>query len=558
MFGMPLYINPIWWLIALAGLVAWARAVTWISRDVHDVLREQSELMWRLIGLGSLLVIVGVWLVMPWGILALVANLLIVAGVVGGYWYVRVKELGPRGHLFRGAIQGVESARRGAQDRRAARQVVLQYLRKDDTPMPLPRPDDPSAAGLADADAILLEALKRHAEGIELSPSEAGYELRYIIDGVPFAQPTLARPTAEPVIQAIKMVAGLAIEERRRPQEGMVRVREAAGAVTRWTVRTSGSTAGEKVSLSANEHLRWHQTVDQLGFTAEQLTQVRQLVDFQKLQGVVIVATPRGTGRTTTLYSLVRTHDAFTTAVFTIETNPQTEIEGATVVRFDPRAANANYAKTLASTFLKDPGVVLSAQCPDSASAEALAQFTLEDKRAYVGMPADNTLAALELWMQLVRDKKLAVESLRGIISQRLVRILCPTCKIPYQPDEATLRKLNLPVGRNLQSFKHNTEGITDQKGNRHPCPDCNSIGYRGRTGIFEVMVITPEMREAIIKGASAKQVQAMARKNNMLLLVEAGIRKFAVGLTSINEVLRVVQGEKSPPPQASPVMQPQ
>jgi type II secretory ATPase GspE/PulE/Tfp pilus assembly ATPase PilB-like protein len=140
-------------------------------------------------------------------------------------------------------------------------------------------------------------------------------------------------------------------------------------------------------------------------------------------------------------------------------------------------------------------------------------------------------------------NKSEAAHAVSAVIAQRLVRILCPTCKIPYQPDEATMKRLNLPVGRNLQSFKANTEPIVDRRGNKIVCPDCAGIGFRGRTGIFEVLQITDDMKKALASGVSQNQIRAMARKNNLMLLVEHGIRKFATGVTAINEVTRVISG---------------
>jgi len=160
-------------------------------------------------------------------------------------------------------------------------------------------------------------------------------------------------------------------------------------------------------------------------------------------------------------------------------------------------------------------------------------------------LPAFDAMAALEAWIKMVSDKKAGVECLRAIIAERLVRLLCPTCKQPYQPDEAMLRKMNLNPGRNLQSFKENTEPLRDPKGNPMTCPDCCGTGYRGRTGIFEVLTVTPEMKKAIIAGADLNAIKAMARKNNMTILFEHGFRKFAAGLTSIKEIARVMTPEK-------------
>ena len=159
-----------------------------------------------------------------------------------------------------------------------------------------------------------------------------------------------------------------------------------------------------------------------------------------------------------------------------------------------------------------------------------------------------DTFSALEMWLAMNANKGEAAKALKAVIAQRLIRILCPTCKIPYQPDEATMKRLNLPVGRNMQSFKANTEPIVDRKGNKIICPDCAGIGFRGRTGIFEVLMVTDEIKHALATGAGINQIRVLA-KNNLLLLVEHGIRKFATGLTAIHEVTRVISTEKSGSP---------
>ena len=144
----------------------------------------------------------------------------------------------------------------------------------------------------------------------------------------------------------------------------------------------------------------------------------------------------------------------------------------------------------------------------------------------------------------MIGNKRLAGDSLRAIIAERLVRVLCPTCRVAYQPDAATLQKLNLPLGRNLQSFKANTEPLRDARGNAVLCQDCGGTGYRGAHRHFEILVVTAEMSKAIAEG-NLQGVAALARKNNMMLLVEHGIRKFASGVTSIQEVLRAVAADK-------------
>ncbi|HUO07721.1 MAG TPA: ATPase, T2SS/T4P/T4SS family [Phycisphaerae bacterium] len=537
------YFNVVYWLIAFASLIAWARFCTFVAEDVKVHLVDLPELPWQLSYLGILLVMFIVFITMPSFWIALPLNLVIAGTGVGIFWWKRVQILGPAGHLFKGALASVSSASSRMEERRSARQSQLTYLRHNDSPMILPKPDDPLAAGIATADQLVIQALIRRAEQVDLTPTESSYGLSFLTDGFPYHQPPLARTEAESAIQAFKVMGGLNVEERRRPQVGRFKSRDSEGSVITWTVRTSGSTAGEKLSLHANEKGQWDLRVEGLGLTTDQLNELKKLT--ADTAGTVIVSSPKLSGRTATLYALVRQHDAFTNSVQTLETNPQAEIEGVTVNTFDTRNTELTFSKQLSSIFLKDPNVMLVSQVPDQPTADVITRFSADPgtngHRVYVGMTSQDAFTTLDRWLALNTDKTEAINTLRAIIAQRLVRILCPTCKIPYQPDEATLKRLNLPIGRNFQSFKANTGPILDAKGHKIVCPDCGGSGFKGRTGIFEVMIVNDEIRKAIAAKANHSQLKALLRKQNFILLVEHGIRKFASGVTAINEVTRVL-----------------
>lgn len=544
-----LYVNPIFWAISVVLILVWARWVAWMGKDVVQ-LSDQSELMWRGIGLGSLLLIVLVWLLIPiW-----FAGLGVAVATMGGlfFWYtsVRSKTVGSTSNPLTSIKEMFSNMAEARERNKATREIALQYLGKDGAVLPFIPVDSPLYGGMQYADQLIVQALERRADEIEISPANDAYELKFFVDGIAFPQAAVTRDMADPLIEAIKNRSGLNTEEHRKPQQGLFKTRDGDGHVVSWTVRSSGNTAGERLTLVTDEHTRWNRKLEDLGMPADQMALVKNIIDSKR--GVVLVATPKQNGRTNTLYAMIRAHDAFTNAVHALEINPQAELEGVTVTRFDQRAAGASYSKALQSIFLKDPAIILSAQIPDAQTAEALARFAEEEHRAYAGIPAADSVQALEMWLQLVPNRNLAVRSIEAIISERLVRLLCPSCKVPYQPDEATLKRLNLPLGRNFQCFKANTEGIMDAKGNRITCPDCGGIGYRGRTAIFEVLHLDDEMRQALLSGAPTKQVQTIARKKRMTMLIESGIKKFAQGLTSIQEVLRVVQGEKHAQEKAS------
>jgi type II secretory ATPase GspE/PulE/Tfp pilus assembly ATPase PilB-like protein len=539
-----MYVNFIYVAVAVAMMVLWGRFLVWIDNDLPNMPEQPAEL-WKGVLLGSLVILLLIWLLVPNFWFALVLNIFIPAALLGYYWRTRVAVLGSSGDLL-GVISGhMANISAGRRAKKSVSQLGLRYEGKGGKSLHLPAVEDPSYNGVVLLDQLLIQGLENRAQRIDLMPSDQAYEMSFSTDGVAYPQSGMQRSNAEPLIQAAKQLTGLSLEERRRPQSAVFTTRDADNNPVHWTVNTSGTTAGERMWLQINAKDNWKMPLDHLGMSAEQLTALREAL--QGNEGLIIVSSPPHMGRTTTLYSLLASHDAYTTSINTFEINPRADFESISLTRFDPSAVNASHSKALQSLMLKDPHILMVAQCPDAATAELIAKYSREDHRVYVGLRANDAIAALELWRKVLPDNQVAAAPLRVIISQRLVRLLCPTCKIAYQPDEAMLAKLNLPVGRDLSAFKANTQPGRDQKGNLIKCPDCASLGYRGQTAIFEILVINDDIRRAIATGRSPEEIRTLARKNNMMFMVEHGFRKFALGITSIQEVIRVCTPEKKP-----------
>ncbi len=539
-----IYVDYIYVAAAVFILLLWGRFLVWIDNDLPNM-PELPMQLWKGGLLASVAIILLIWLLIPNFWIALALNILIPAGLLGYYWHTRVKILGSSGDLLGAIAWRMERFSANRQAQKSMNQLGLRYEGKGAKPVPLPAIDDPAYNGVALLDQLLIQALENRAGRIDLVPAEHAYELIFTTDGVAYPQPGMQRSNAEPLIQAAKLMTGLSLEERRRPQSAIFTTRDADNNAVHWTANCSGTTAGERLWLQVNAKDNWKMSLEHLGLSSEQLTGLRDALKGN--EGLVIVSSPAHMGRTTTLYSLLAGHDAYTTSIQTLEINPRADFDSITTAKFDPSAVNASHAKTLQSLMLKDPHVLMVAQCPDAASAELIAKYSSEEHRVYVGLRANDTIAALELWRKVLPDNQTAASALRVVIAQRLVRLLCPTCKIGYQPDEAMLAKLNLPVGRELAAFRANTQPAHDQKGNLVKCPDCASLGYRGQTGIFEVLVINDDIRRAIATGRPSEEIRTLARKNNMMFLVEHGFRKFALGITSIQEVIRVCTPEKKP-----------
>ncbi len=537
-----MYVNIIYVGVAVAVLVLWGRFLVWIDNDLPNM-PEQPALIWKGALLGSVAILLLIWLLVPNFWFALVLNVFIPAALLGYYWRTRVQVLGSSGDLL-GVISGhMEQFSAGRRAKKSVSQLGLRYEGKGGKPLHLPAVEDPAYNGVVLLDQLLIQGLENRAQRIDLMPSAQAYEMSFSTDGVAYPQSGMQRTNAEPLIQAVKQLTGLSLEERRRPQSAAFTTRDADNNAVQWTANTSGTTAGERLWLQVNAKDNWKIPLDHLGMSSEQLTSLREVL--QGNEGLIIVSSPPHMGRTTTLYSLLANHDAYTTSINTFEINPRADFESISLTRFDPAAPNASHSKALQSLMLKDPHILMVAQCPDAATAELIAKYSREEHRVYVGLRANDAITALELWRKVLPDNQVAATPLRAIISQRLVRLLCPTCKIAYQPDEAMLAKLNLPIGRDLSAFKANTQPSRDQKGNLIKCPDCASLGYRGQTGIFEILIINDEIRRAIATGRPVEEIRTLSRKNNMMFMVEHGFRKFALGITSIQEVIRVCTPDK-------------
>lgn len=540
-----IYINPIFAVICFAFILGWAKFTTWIGTDLKQ-LTDQNEVAWRAVLLGSVVLNILLWIVIPNFAVALIGNLVVIGAIFGYYVKVRVDQLGPPPNpidMLTGKL-GFASAKRQAS--KAAGQLSLSYLTGSGRQAQLPKVDDPAYNGVLLLDNLVFQALDARAQRIDLVPSEQAYDVVYTTDGVGYPQSGMQRSAAEPIIQAVKLISGLSMEERRRPQKSALIVMDAAHNRTPLAVRTSGTTAGEKLTLVMNNSDNYKMALDNIGLSSEQLAAIREIINDNN--GLVIVASPSHMGRTTTLYSLIGAHDALTRSIQTLECNPRADFESITVTPFDPQAINSSHSKTLQSICLKDPDIILVGQCPDAATAEVMSKYAANEHRVYLGLRTGaDAPTVIDLWRNLLPDKELAARPLRAVICQRLVRLLCPTCKIAYQPDAQTLTKLNLPSSRQIQAFRANTQPGRDPKGNLVvKCPDCASLGYRGVTGLFEVLVVTPEIRDLIARGRSAEEIRNAARKNGMIMLVEHGLRKFALGITSIQEVTRVFVDDRA------------
>jgi general secretion pathway protein E len=267
-------------------------------------------------------------------------------------------------------------------------------------------------------------------------------------------------------------------------------------------------------------------------------------------KGLVLVAAPPGNGLTALLYGLVQEHDAFVQHIITLERPVERELEGTTQQELAVGIEPADEAKQVSWIADQMPDVFMTTGIEGrDAAREAIRLAGEERRRVYIGMRATDTADALTRWRTLVGDNKAALSRLEMIIAGRTVRKLCDACKEPYTPPEAALAKMGVPKGKVQQLFRARTEPMLDQRGNPVPCEFCNQLGYKGRLGVFEVVLIDSEARKALMQDPSPATIRNLLRAQKLPTLNEAALRSVIAGKTDLGEIQRGMGPSSTPAP---------
>jgi type II secretory ATPase GspE/PulE/Tfp pilus assembly ATPase PilB-like protein len=397
---------------------------------------------------------------------------------------------------------------------------------------------------------LVFEMIWRRAAMVrmDLVPQQP-LKIVYRIDGFERAREPIAAEAAPLVFRLFKQIAGMDPEEHRRPQPGRFKASIGAGEVEQkvdFDAKSSGSTAGQRMTMRLlTESARFRPPA--LGLTKGQLATVEQFVG--ETRGVVVCSGPKDSGLTSTLYAILRTHDAFMQHIHTLEINKDMDLENVTQHVYDGQASGVTFGKKFKSVLRSEPDICMAGDMPDAETATSAAAAARAGKKLYLGMAAKDTFDALRRYLEGVGDNALAASGLVGVINQRLIRILCTACRKGYKPDPKLLKKGNLPMDENRPFYRPPNPGelATDKQGNPAACPVCQGTGYVGRTGVFEVLPLDKELKALIAKGTPLATVKVEARKKGLLYVQEVALRKVYEGITSINEVLRVTKDETAP-----------
>jgi type IV pilus assembly protein PilB len=372
---------------------------------------------------------------------------------------------------------------------------------------------------------VLLQAIRDKSSDIHFEPFENEYKMRYRIDGVLYEMVPPPKHIATALSSRIKVMANLDIAERRLPQDGRISL-TVQGKPVDLRVSVLPTMFGESVVLRVLDRSQLSLDLEKLGLREYDLKIFRQLI--RKPNGIIIVTGPTGCGKTTTLYSALTELNDIETKIITTEDPIEYDIDGIIQVQMKPDIGLI-FARCLRSILRQDPDVILVGEIRDLETAEISAQASLTGHIVFTTLHTNDAPSSIARLLDLGVEPFLITATLEGIVAQRLVRKICEECKTPFEPTEAQLMELGLtPADVKGKSF-HYGRG----------CSKCNNTGYRGRTGIFEIMVFTDEIRELIMNQASTSLLREAGQKAGMKLLRDNGLADIYDGITTIEEVVK-------------------
>ncbi|MGB7421569.1 MAG: ATPase, T2SS/T4P/T4SS family [Comamonas sp.] len=378
--------------------------------------------------------------------------------------------------------------------------------------------------------ALIGRVIELRASDIHLEPFDDGLHVRYRVDGVIHQGELVPARLSAAVGSRVKLLAHLDIAERRLPQDGRIKTR-VKGHELDLRVSTVPTVYGESIVLRVLDRASVRLDLATMGFAPETLARFRELL--ARPHGILLATGPTGSGKTTTLYAALASIDALANKIITVEDPVEYQLEGINQIQVHPQI-DLTFANALRSILRQDPDIIMIGEMRDGETAQIAVQSALTGHLVLSTLHTNTAAGAITRMQDMGVESYLITSSVNGVLAQRLVRTLCKECKQAYAPDEALLTRTGL--GR----FVKPGEKIYRAVG----CPACGQTGYRGRTGIHELLLLDDAMRRAILDGQDANSLHQMAQRAGMHSLHEDGLRKVAAGVTALDEVARVTQDQ--------------
>lgn len=567
--GPGLYFSPVKLVAILAVYLAWVRTCWWVNQDCRK--HELSTAQWNPLVLGGGLLGLLLVLFLPAFGLAFLGLLALVLGPALGYVAFRNPRVDEHDKVLTAQhFQKLFGGKAKAAEKAENKIIPVRFIGKgsggkDEDVTRIRRAAESPAYRLAIE--MVHGAVERRATDIHMEPSHDEMAVRYRIDGILSPGTPLTREQGDGVLNIFKVLAALDITEKRKAQDGsfsaeiqaavdVIGVKkkkkkkdddddddplemtdEKVKVVSRqidFRVATAGSVAGEKMVMRILDRNKQVKDLGQLGMRKKLSDQIRSVVG--QPHGLFIVCGPTGSGKSTTLCACMFQLDRYSKNIITVENPVEYHIDGVTQIEVNPKAGKT-FATELRSILRQDPDVIYIGEVRDQETAEIACQAAQTGHMVFTTLHANDTTTAIGRLLELDVKPFVIASSLTAVLGQRLVRVLCPKCKVAYRPNPELLRRMNLPSDKIKVFYRVPRD---DERGER--CENCNNTGYRGRTGVFELLVVNEKLRDLIKAEPSPEALKHEAARGGMVYLLQDGMRVVIDGETSIDEIQRVAK----------------
>ncbi len=394
---------------------------------------------------------------------------------------------------------------------------------------------------------ILEHAIRLRASDIHIEPQENITRVRYRIDGILEEKLTLDKDYHAALVSRIKILSGMKIDERRIPQDGRFNFSSEYGEVD-LRISSLPTVNGEKIVMRLLKKSERVPTLSELGIRAKALGTLEEAIHIP--HGIILATGPTGSGKTTTLYSLLTMINSPKVNIVTLEDPVEYQMTGVNQVQINTQAG-LSFASGLRSFLRQDPNIIMVGEIRDEETAQLAIQASLTGHLVFSTVHTNSAAGALPRLLDMGAEPFLLASSMTAAIGQRVLRKVCDNCKQPYVPDQAVIDDVKESLGKLLDGWlKSNEDKSVLAKKNNTPfmlykgsgCEKCGDSGYYGRVGIYEVLRVTEKIARSILERADATTIEKQAMDDGMIIMKQDGYLKVLDGITTLEEVIRVAQ----------------
>ncbi len=395
-------------------------------------------------------------------------------------------------------------------------------------------PEDSDAPIIKLVHTVIFEAVQRRASDIHLEPLEKRFRVRYRIDGVLVEVESPPKRLQLAIISRLKIMANISIAEKRIPQDGRIQI-TVGGRTLDLRVSSLPTAHGESIVMRILDKAGLQLGLPELGFFSDDQATFERLITLP--DGILLVTGPTGSGKTTTLYGCLHYINKSDRKIITVEDPVEYQLTGINQVPVR-HEVGMTFASALRAMLRQAPNIVMIGEIRDLETAEIAINASLTGHMVFSTLHTNDAPGAVTRLIDIGVKPFLVSTALRGVMGQRLVRKVCPKCRAPHQPTASELRSLGLALSPAQVAAGRFMRGAG--------CPECHGTGYRGRIGIFEILVVNDEIQRMIYEGAGSARLREKARALGMRTMREDGARKASAGLTTIEEVVSITVGDAS------------